>query len=211
MAYRFAVIDTSTELWDPPPSRPSLAPAWIGASLSSAMILALVAVGGVVAHAWNDERYRETGDACSRLDLSAVAARLGDPALRPQPSVNAGACAYFVENEDGSWRSYGTVQLDYGANAAVAWVGWRYKEAEGSPRDVPNLGRAARLVSHASNIEGEAVCSVSLDVLDSNLRFSTGLGANADMPSRPCDDLEALGDALIESTRASLVRLAESP
>jgi hypothetical protein len=79
MAYRFAVIDTSTELWDPPPSRPSLAPAWVGASLSSAMILTLVATGGVVANAWNDERYRETGDACSRLDISAVATRLGDP------------------------------------------------------------------------------------------------------------------------------------
>ncbi|MDI6105899.1 hypothetical protein QLQ12_45745 [Actinoplanes sp. NEAU-A12] len=94
------MIDTSTELWDPPPSRPSLAPAWIGASLSSAMILALVAAGGVVAHAWNDERYRETGDPCSRLDITAVATRLGDPALRPQPSRTPGACASIVLNAD---------------------------------------------------------------------------------------------------------------
>lgn len=211
MAYRFAVIDTSTELWDPPQSRPSLAPAWIGASLSSAMILALLAAGGVFAHAWNDERYRETGDTCSRLDITAVATRLGDPALRPQPSRTPGACAYVVENENGFWDSYGTVQFTYGANAALAWVGWRYNETEGSPRDVPDLGRAARLVSQSRNVKGEAVCFVYLDVLDSNLRLSTSLGADADMPSRPCDDLEALGDALIESTRTSLARLAESP
>jgi hypothetical protein len=211
MAYRFAVIDTSTELWDPPPSRPSLAPAWIGASLSAAMVLALVAAGGVVAHAWNDERYRETGDACSRLDISAVATRLGDPAVRPQPSVDAGTCSYVVRNEDGFWGSYGTVHFTYGANAAVAWIGWRYDETEGSPRDVPNLGRAARLVSQTTDVQGETACSVSLDVLDSNLRLSTAIGAAAGMPSRPCDDLEALADALIESTRASLARLAESP
>lgn len=211
MAYRFAVIDTSTERWDPPPSRPSLAPAWIGASLSSVMILALAAVGGVVTYAWNDERYRETGDACSRLDLSAVATRLGDPALRAQPSMNPGTCAYVVNNEDGLWEGYGAVQFTYGANAAVAWVGWRSDETEGGPRDVPNLGRAARLVSQTRATEGMAGCSVSLDVLDSNLRLSTVLGANADMPARPCDDLEALGDAVIESTRTSLARLAESP
>jgi hypothetical protein len=125
--------------------------------------------------------------------------------------VNAGTCAYVAENEDGFWGSHGTVQFTYGANAAVAWIGWRYHETEGSPRDVPNLGRAARLVSQARNVDGETVCSVSLDVLDSNLRLSTALSAAADMPSRPCDDLEALGDALIESTRTSLARLAESP
>ncbi|MBB3095771.1 hypothetical protein FHR83_003441 [Actinoplanes campanulatus] len=205
------MIDTSTEFWDPPPSRPSLAPARIGASLSSAMILALVAAGGVVAYAWNDERYRETADACSRLDLSAVATRIGDPALRPQPSANPGACAYVVENEDGSWGSYGTVQFTYGANAAVTWIGWRYNETEGNLRDVANLGRSARLASQARNLEGNAVCFVYLDVLDSNLRLSTSLGADADLPSRPCDDLEALSDALVESTRTSLARLAENP
>ncbi|WP_433796457.1 hypothetical protein [Actinoplanes sp. CA-252034] len=205
------MIDTSTGLWDPPPSRPSLTPARIGASLSAVMILVLVAAGGVVAHAWNDERYRETADACSLLDISAVATRLGDPALRPKPSANPDTCAYVVEDEDGFWASYGTVEFTYGANAAVAWVGWRYDETEGSPRDVPNLGRAARLVSQTRNVDGGTVCSVSLDVLDSNLRLSTALGANADMPSRPCDDLEALGEALIESTRTSLARLAGSP
>lgn len=175
------------------------------------MILALVATGGVIAHASNEERYRETSDACSRLDLSAVATRLGDPTLRPQPSANAGACGYVVENEDGLWASYGTVQLAYGANAAVAWIGWRYNETEGNPRDVPNLGRAARLVSQARNVDGKGVCSVYLEVLDSNLRLSASLGTDADIPSRPCDDLEALGNALIESTRTSLTRLAESP
>lgn len=211
MAYRFAVIDTLTELWDPPPSRPGLAPAWIGASISSVMILALVAAGGVVVHASNDERYRETRDVCSRLDISAVASRLGDPALRPRPSANAGACAYVVENEDGLWASYGNVKLAYGANAAAAWIGWRYNKTEGSPRDVANLGRAARLDSQARNVDGTAVCSVYLDVLDSNLRFTASLGTDADIPSRPCDDLEALGNAMIESTRTSLTRLAESP
>jgi alkanesulfonate monooxygenase SsuD/methylene tetrahydromethanopterin reductase-like flavin-dependent oxidoreductase (luciferase family) len=211
VAYRFAVIDTSTELWDPPPSRPSLAPAWIGASLSSTMILALVAAGGVVAHAWNDERYRETGNACSRLDITAVATRLGDPGLRPQPSRTPGACAYVVENENGSWDSYGSVQMNYSPNAVGAWLAWRNQETTGDPREVPDLGRAARLTVQARNVEGEDVCSASVDVLDSNLLFRTGIGTDADMPSRPCDDLEALGDALIESARTSLARLAGSP
>lgn len=211
MAYRFAVIDTSTEVWDPPPSRPSLAPAWIGASLSSAMILALVAAGGVFAYAWTDERYRETGDTCSRLDITAIATRLGDPALRPQPSRTPGACAYVVEDEVGFWDSYGTVQLDYGRNAVGAWLAWRNQEVTGNPREVPDLGRAARLTMQAKNVEGEDVCSASVEVLDSNLLLRIGIGTDADMPSRPCDDLEALGDALIESARASLARLAESP
>ncbi|MBL7259337.1 hypothetical protein [Paractinoplanes lichenicola] len=205
------MIDTSTELWDPPPSRPSLVPAWIGAFLSSVVIVALVGTGGVVAHASNDERYRETSDVCSRLDLSAVATRLDHPPLRPQPSAKAGACSYVVENEDGLWASYGTVKLAYGANAAVAWIEWRYNKTEGNPRDVPNLGRAAHLVSQARNVDGKAFCFVSLDVLDSNLRLTISLGTDAGIPSRPCDDVDALGNALIESTRTSLTRLAESP
>jgi hypothetical protein len=211
MAYRFAVIDTSTEIWDPPPSRPSVAPAWIGASLSSAMILALLAAGGVFAHAWNDERYRETGDTCSRLDITAVATRLGDPTLRPQPSRTPGACAYVVQDENGLWNSYGSVHVDYGPNAVGAWLAWRNREAEGNPREVPDLGRTARLTTQARNVQGKDVCSASLDVLDSNLLFRSGIGTDADIPSRPCDDLEALGDALIESARTSLARLAESP
>ncbi|MDY7090692.1 MAG: hypothetical protein SYR96_37085 [Actinomycetota bacterium] len=85
--------------------------------------------------------------------------------------------------------SYGTV-LTYGANAAVAWIGWRYNETEGSPRDVPNQGRAARLVSQAKRVDGKAVCSVHLDVLDSNPTLSTSLGTDANMPSRLCDDPE---------------------
>jgi hypothetical protein len=129
MAYRFAVIDTSTEIWDPPPSRPSVAPAWIGASLSSAMILALLAAGGVFAHAWNDERYRETGDTCSRLDITAVATRLGDPTLRPQPSRTPGACAYVVQDENGLWNSYGSVHVDYGPT----------RSARGSPGETGRL------------------------------------------------------------------------
>jgi hypothetical protein len=155
MAYRFAVIDTATELWDPPPPRPSLAPAWIGASLSSAMILALLAAGGVVAHAWNDERYRETADTCSRLDITAVATRLGDPTLRPQPSRTPGACAYVVQDENGLWNGYGSVQVDYTPNAVGAWLAWRNRQAEDNPQQVPNLGRAARLTTQARNVRGQ--------------------------------------------------------
>jgi hypothetical protein len=210
VTYRFAVIDSSTEVWDPPPSRPSLAPAWVGASLSAAMILALVAAGGLFAYAWTDKRYTETGDSCSRLDITPVAARLGVPAPRPQPSRGEG-CSYPVESEDGLWSGYGSVRLDYGPNAAAAWLAWRYREMEGDPRDVPDLGRAARLTSQRSESDGQPVCSVYLEVLDSNLRLDTGVGAYADMPSRPCDDLDALAAAVIDSARASLARLAESP
>ena len=185
MTYCFAVIDTPTKLWDPPPPRPSLGPAWIGASLSSTMILALLAAGGVFTHAWNDERYRETADTCSRLDITAVATHLGDPALRPQPSRTPGACAYVVQDENGFWNSYGSVQVDYAPNAVGAWLAWRNRKAEGNPQEVPDLGRAARLTAQATNVKGEQVCSASLDVLDSNLLLRIGIGTGADIRRVP--------------------------
>lgn len=53
--------------------------------------------------------------------------------------------------------------------------------------------------------------TVYLEVLDSNLRFTSGISAFADLPSRPCDDMDALAAGVIDSARTSTARLTQRP
>ena len=90
MSYRLAVIDTPTPPWDPPPSRPSLVPAWIGSSLS-VMTIAVIVVAGVlgIRASW-EQNYRKAADLCAGVEVGPVATVLGIPEPRPEADRDAG-------------------------------------------------------------------------------------------------------------------------
>ncbi|MGK5684732.1 hypothetical protein [Actinoplanes sp. URMC 104] len=203
------MIDAPPPLWDPPrPRRPRLWPAWLGGSLSLLTVLAVAGIVIATVNAGRESRYSKS-DVCAALDLAAITARLGVPAPEPQKSTVPGVCRYPVLEPGGLRAGGGGLSVTFFDNALAAWWSWQGQTSEDDgAREVDGLGRSARVTTEEAGVGSVTGCSVQLRVLDSNVTVLSQIVAYGDLASRPCDDLESVTTALIDSTRASLARLA---
>jgi hypothetical protein len=184
--------------------------AWIGLSLSFTMISVIVVAGVLGMRASSERNYRESADPCAGMEVGPVATVLGIPGPRLQQNPRADGCSYDIEEQDGTFGGGGYVELNYFDNALVAWLGWRYQLEEDS-REVLDLGSAARITTQRVTSGPATGCSVRLEVLDSNLIFKSRITTFAEMSARPCDNLDAVSAALIDSARASIAGIAQRP
>ena len=207
MPYVVAVIDVPPVAWDPPPRRPHRWPAWAGATLSLVTTLAMATLVVTVARAAGDSRYAKS-DVCRSLDIGPLAVRLGVAVPEPEKSLVPSVCRFPVTGRDGLRAGLGSVQVAFFRSGFEAWLSWQTREQDDRLRAVDGIGRSA-LVSTEEATSGSArACAVHLQVLDANVTVRSTVMLFADLASRPCDDLGPVTAALIDSTRATLARLA---
>ncbi|XVV17141.1 hypothetical protein ACQP2X_23010 [Actinoplanes sp. CA-131856] len=200
------MIETAT--WDPPPRRPGWAKAYIGASLGLVTTL-VVTVGGIRGlNAATETRYAEKPDVCGALETGPLERRLGVPSSQPEKGLLPSVCDYAMFDA-GRRQGAGRLTINRFASSFEASLSWEVEKTDDERiTDVPGLGREARIATVDSPSPGIPICSAHLHVLDANAMLMSQISVAADLGSHPCDDLEALKAALIDSTRATMAHFA---
>ncbi|MEU4420476.1 hypothetical protein AB0F81_07590 [Actinoplanes sp. NPDC024001] len=194
------MIDTPTAVWDPPPSRPSLAPTWIGLIICLIVVLLLTGTGVLGLRAAAERRYVSSAETCSAIVPVAVDGTVASPVEAGRPGT---ACTYSIRQAGEGRVGVAWMDLMFYDDALKAWAHW-YLQPKGSDnaRDVDGMGRAARL----NTVLEPGRCTVQLLVLDSNVRLTAQVSF---LGEALCANPDAIAAALADSTRASLGRLGE--
>lgn len=170
------------------------------------VMVTLVAVGAVRAL---DAPYAKGVDVCEILEVGPIIARLGAVAPRMQPSPAGDGCRFRIADDQDREFGAGRLTVAHLDNAASARIYWQLQDSdEQAFAEVPGLGHASRTLTRETSFSTMTSCDAFLDVLDSNVIVRGQVGFAAGWSGNGCEKLDGLQESLIESTRATMARLA---